>query len=420
MLTDLSISLEANPPDFGILSRLRVLSVSSLYPTQSHPQYGVFVQRRLKALAEHVDVSVLRPVPWFPFYRPYSAGERSQQNGLQVADHRMFYLPKFMKHWDSDWLKRCVEPQIRLRKAAGEVDLIDAHFGFPTGVGCVNAARRLELPVFVTIRGVEQEELREPAIRKRMVEGLNRATGCIAVSDVLKKEVVAAGVREENVKVIPNAVDSEAFGLASRDPAREHLGIPVDRSLIVCVGNLKRVKRHEVLIKAVQKTMSEHSSVHLAILGATVSDNGYTTELMQLVRDLNLENVVTFAGEQSAEDVAKWLHAADVFSLATAREGCCNAVLEALACGRPVVTTPAGDNERYVDPPRNGLIVPFDDPQALADGLCDALEREWDEEAISHSVRTRGWDDVARETIEFFEERLELHRSTQTKVTVST
>ncbi len=383
-----------------------MLSVSSLYPTQGHPQYGVFVQRRLKALSELADVSVLRPIPWFPFYRHVRPNERSLQNGLAVQDRPMFYLPLVLKHLDSLWLERCIAPMLRQRQKTGTVDLIDAHFGFPTGVGCVKAAASLGIPVFVTLRGVEQEEMQQPAIARKMTDALKRADGCIAVSESLRDLIVDRGIPADKVTVISNGVDSTLFDPGSRAEARRKLGVQMDERLIVSVGNVKPVKQHHVLIEALAQVGTRRASVRLSIVGATDADSCYTARLRDLIGRLHLEDHVTLEGARPPHEVATWLQAADVFSLASRREGCCNAVLEALACGVPVVTTAAGDNERYVDPPQNGLIVPVDDSQALAEALCAALERDWDGQAISQSVRTRGWDDVARETLEFFQERL--------------
>jgi glycosyltransferase involved in cell wall biosynthesis len=106
--------------------------------------------------------------------------------------------------------------------------------------------------------------------------------------------------------------------------------------------------------------------------------------------------------------VADWLRSADVFALPTSREGCCNALLEALACGLPAVTTPVGDNAVYVDPPRNGLLVPVADPAALAQAVSAALERTWDRPAIAAGMSARGWAGVARAVLDFFAERLQV------------
>ena len=114
-----------------------------------------------------------------------------------------------------------------------------------------------------------------------------------------------------------------------------------------------------------------------------------------------------FVGRIPSAEVARWLQAADVFALATSREGCCNAILEALAAGRPVVTTPAGDNAHFVRDGVNGYVVPIDDAEATAAALERALSRkDWDAEAISAGLEVGGWDDVARDVLGFFRERV--------------
>ena len=96
-----------------------------------------------------------------------------------------------------------------------------------------------------------------------------------------------------------------------------------------------------------------------------------------------------------------------MFALATSREGCCNSILEALASGRPVVTTPAGDNAHFVHDGVNGRIVPIDDAGATAAALEHVLSRpDWDAEAISRGLAVGGWEDVAAEVLGFFRERV--------------
>jgi glycosyltransferase involved in cell wall biosynthesis len=106
--------------------------------------------------------------------------------------------------------------------------------------------------------------------------------------------------------------------------------------------------------------------------------------------------------------VAVWLRAADLFVLPTAREGCCNAILEALASGLPVVTTPVGDNARFVVDGTNGLIVPVDDVAGFAEAMVRGLAQlAWDPLQISRNLQVGQWDSVARQVVTFFEEQLQ-------------
>jgi glycosyltransferase involved in cell wall biosynthesis len=77
-----------------------------------------------------------------------------------------------------------------------------------------------------------------------------------------------------------------------------------------------------------------------------------------------------------------------------------------MACGLPVVTTPAGDNAVLIDPPHRGLLVPIDDVEGLTAGIEAALKRSWDTEEIARYGADHTWDEVARQTARFFRARL--------------
>jgi mannosyltransferase len=116
---------------------------------------------------------------------------------------------------------------------------------------------------------------------------------------------------------------------------------------------------------------------------------------------------VQFVGNLPQHQVVQWLRAADVFALGTEREGCCNAVLEALACGVPVVTTPAGDNAWFVKDGVNGFIVPVDDAGAMEAALARTLARaDWDRNRISRELPVGTWDDVGRSVVDFLRDRV--------------
>jgi glycosyltransferase involved in cell wall biosynthesis len=167
-------------------------------------------------------------------------------------------------------------------------------------------------------------------------------------------------------------------------------------------------KRHHVLIEAFAKVREHFPAASLAIIGARSFEAAYPDRLADLVRRFGLQDHVRFVGNIPPRDVAVWLQAADVFALGTAREGCCNAVLEALATGVPVVTTPAGDNEFFVQNDINGCIVQIDDAAAFATGIESALRRSWDRPAIGRRLfeQAGSWSGVAERVLAFMTERL--------------
>ena len=388
-------------------SRLRIASVCELYPTQADPQSGVFVARRLSQLAALADVKMLQPVPWFPLLRARpQVGWTAESESPRVYRQRMFYFPGAMKRLDGRWLARSILPVLSCWQDETGIDLVDAHFGYPDGVGAVLAAERLGIPAFVTIRGNELYYLKKPSIRGLLLDAFSRARGHYcreqrpAGRDRCGRRRLGEGARHPQCRR-PFAVFS---GLAQR--ARTRLNLPLHSPVIVSVGQLVERKGHRVLVRAVERLRRHHPDVVLAIVGGPSFEHQSPQLLRALIDELGLIATVRLVGSQPPDMVAQWLNAADVFALCTTREGCCNAVLEALACGVPVVTTPAGDNPRYVDPPRNGYIVPADSPEATHEALERALSQSWDRQAISDSLGANGWQGVAQSVLDFFHQQL--------------
>lgn len=388
-----------------------IASVCRGLPGPADPSAGIFVLRRLEAMARQARVAVLQPIPYFPVIVPLRnwAREPFHYSGGQRIEHApMFYVPKHLKLMDGFWLYRSILPQLRALKVSSGLDLVDAHFGYPEGFGAYLAARKLGVPVFVTLRGFEAEYLERPGIGGLIRHMLRNVDGCICVAHFLQKIAIEHGAPPARTRVIHNAIDRSTFFPRCKDQARRQLGLPADGPLIVTVGHLTFRKRHHVLVSAFAELVKKFGSgalPRLLIIGAPDFEPQYSRKLKAQAERLGVAGLIDFAGNVVADRIADYLSAADVFALGTQREGCCNAVLEALACGLPVVTTPVGDNSWFVNEGQNGYLVPVDDISAMTDGLSKALvRRDWDRTFISQSLKTGSWDDVATQIMAFLRE----------------
>lgn len=388
---------------------LRIASVCRTLPTPETPGAGVFVLRRLAAMAEGSDIRILQPVPCLPPLRRLPAWARPpshEVDGRTIHHAAMLYLPGMLKSLDGRWLEHSILPRLREWHRQRPIDVIDAHFGYPDGVGCVRAARRLGLSVFVTIRGFEAERVELPGIGTQIVDALTAANGCISVSHSLRDKMIEHGVPAGHIVVIPNAIDRDIFNPGDKLAARRALSLPTSDALVVSVGHLVSLKRHDVVLRAVARLRSRGHAVRLAIVGGADYEPECPTALRRLAADLNIAEHVRFVGAVEPVSVADWLRAADVFALGTRREGCCNAILEALATGTPVVTTPVGDNPHFVNDGENGALVPVGDDQATAQAIELALGREWDHRTISRRLDVGGWSSVGRTVLDYFRTRM--------------
>jgi glycosyltransferase involved in cell wall biosynthesis len=165
-----------------------------------------------------------------------------------------------------------------------------------------------------------------------------------------------------------------------------------------------------VLLAAFGRLRAQWPDVELAIIGGQAHEPETQAKLRLLATELGVGACVRFEGRLPPAAVATWLRAADVFALASEREGCCNAVLESLACGTPVVVTRVGDNPHFVKESFNGFLVGVEDSEALAAALgrvlsAQALAPRAEIAAALHR-QVGDWDDVAGRVLAFFRERL--------------
>ncbi len=376
--------------------KLRVLVFSTTFPSPRFPLHGTFVFERTRHLAALADIRVIAPVSW---YRMLSAQPslRSELAPPVIVTHpRFWYIPRFLKMLDGFFLFISTIREVRRLRSTFEFDLIDAHFAYPDGFAAVLLSRWFHLPVCITLRGTIIYWSRRPLTRWLCDWTIRRATGVIAVAESLARRARQGGVPDERLKVIANGVDSERFHLIAQGAARKQLGLSEQGRLLVSVGHLSPRKGFHRVIRSLPQIVATFPDVRLAIVGGKAFESDNSENLHALVSELGLANHVIFVGAQAPNLVAQWLGASDVFVLASDFEGCPNVILEAMACGRPVVATKVGDVE-YMVPVFAGVLV--DDPEnttALADALITALDQKWDSHRIRDHVSARSWDDVAR------------------------
>lgn len=386
-------------------SRTRVLLFSTVFPNASLPHHGVFVRERMKGMIEasagEIEVRVVAPTPWFPLvsglrpgFRPQAPAEEIQE-GVPVLHPRFLSVPGILKCLDGLFLFLGTLPVLMRLRREFRFDVIDAHFVYPEGLAAVLAGLVFRVPVTLTLRGMlpllAPFRLRRPQLRF----ALRRAARVIAVSESLKRDAVDLGIPPERVRVIGNGIDPGLFHPIDRTEARRSLGLPKYGPLLVSVGTLAPRKGFHLVMEAMAKLKKSWPTLRFAIVGGDGAEAAMTAELRQLAGRLGIEDRVIFAGPKKRGELASWYAAADLFVLATAHEGCPNVVLEALACGTPVVATPVGSIPELLGP-ETGILVERDVP-SIAAGIDQALSRGWNRDAI-RAIRT--WRAVGAEVAE--------------------
>lgn len=191
-----------------------------------------------------------------------------------------------------------------------------------------------------------------------------RAERVLSVSSRLAERMASAtGFPLNRITVIRNGVDLQRFQAVDRPAARRALGLPADGLVVGTAGRLVPVKDHATLVQAL-KLLRDRG---VAVTGVVAGDGPLRAALEAQARALGIAAHVMFPGHLA--DVERLFAALDVFVLSSRSEGLSNTILEAMASGLPVVATRVGGADELVEDGVTGILVPPENPGALADGI---------------------------------------------------
>ena len=201
---------------------------------------------------------------------------------------------------------------------------------------------------------------------KKKAKFLNRffVDKIIANAEACKKAVIEQeNAKQENVIIIPNGIEMEHFQNVPTWSV-EKANMPLH---VGAVGNINVVKGHDIMAEAAKVVLEKHPDIRFEIAGGI--GNG---SCPKRIVELGIENNFKLLG--SLADIPAFLKTLDIAVLPSRAEGLSNGLLEYMATGRPCIATDVGGNSELIEHERNGLLVPSENPQALADAICYYLE----------------------------------------------
>lgn len=382
---------------------MQIALVTNLFPTPTDPNRGIYTLRLARALRGKVELRVICPLPWFPSLRWPGIPERWRRlggvpyryriDGIEVISPKYPFVPRAAERVHHRLMAPAIGRALRdLNDSGQRVDLVNTHWLYPDAVAAQVALERDRTPHVATALGSDVNKFLDEVRLKRIIcVGLRR---CAAVT------VVAASMQDRlqrecpglEVEVVLNGVDRQRFYPVSQNEARAELSFTFDeRPLVLWLGRLSAEKNPLLLLRAARRLLGQGRSMRFVVVGA----GRLAADLLDYVGEHDLSGSVDFLGERPSGEIRSWLNAADLLALTSDCEGCPNVVLEALACGTPVVATDVGSMPDVIND-ANGRRVAIGDPDALARAIEEILDAgPHDPAAVALTAAHLSWHSAA-------------------------
>lgn len=371
---------------------MKILIVSFGYPDHKRNAYPFVRQLALQFSSLGHDCCVLAPYNvvgnkgTHPFRTNDNGVTLLRPNYIALSNLNLFgFRPTIMLR------------KIALKRALGHLpfcpDVVYAHF-WKTGKEIFFYAKAEGLPLFVASG---ESTIDAKAFNAKDQSFFNYICGVICVSQKNKEESISLGLTTgDNCVVLPNGINPELFHPSDRLTCRRELGFPEDAFIAAFCGQLSHRKGVKVLSDALD-SLNEGKPVHVLFIGQPMGEQPNCCHILH-------------CGPVAHDKVATYLNAADIFVLPTLHEGCCNAIVEAMACGLPVVSSDRPFNHDILSADNAILIDPTDSRQ-----VADAIVKLRDDKELRQRL-SNGAKSIAKrltiaeratKIIEFMEERIQ-------------
>lgn len=345
---------------------MEICIVASNYTTDKR-QVHVFLDNVVRLFVDRgITCNVIAPQSSFSYYvrkdlrRPFEY-ERISPNGIAYKIYSPLYTVyptiKIGKLCLSDRTKysflKALRKIYKIKKL--NADLVYAHF-IQAGIPAVMLAQELGVPSYIANGEADTIDSLKYISKKLVKRTLENVTGIISVSTKCKNEVEELCSRDKDimskVTIIPNAANSERFYKLDKAECRQELGFPEDKFIIAFTGTFIDRKG----VKKVAKVVDSIDDVYAIFIGTGPNEP-------------NCRNIL-FKGRVKNEEMVKYLNAADAFILPTLAEGCSNAIVEAVACGLPIISSNRSFNWDVLDESCAVLIDP-ENQNAITNAIRD-------------------------------------------------
>lgn len=394
--------------------KIKVLAISHMYPSDFNRIFGIYVQELIKKLVQqNCEVKVVSPVPKMPFLVKYFKNKWKNYSKIPlktVCEEAKIYHPRYLEFPKNLFFSSSGKRMYTgIEKLVDEIyenfkfDIVHAHFLFPDGYTGMKIAQKYKKPLIVTIYG--SDILIFPYRSKKSfnntAEILKESSKIIAFGENIENKCLEEfNISKEKIKVLYNGYDPGKFDFNKSKRKREKENIK-----ILFVGNMLETKGIFDLLKAITIIREQNYKLFKKILWTFIGDGDDIKKLKKQIQKYHLQNNVKIVGRIPHQETAQYMNNSDFIILPSWSEGVPTVLVEAMACGLPVIATTVGEIPKMVNQ-NTGILVQPKAPIDLANGIISATSKKWDNKLINDSVKDWTWDKNAQKNIEIYKEVL--------------
>lgn len=366
---------------------MKIQILSNLFPVPWAPNRAAFNRQQFENLAKSCEVRIIVIIPWLERLKNRGKAVARINNRIAIDYIWYLYLPKVARFlYPASLMLTLIFKIWSIRKFQPDVLLLS--WAYPDAVAGTILSRILGKPAVIKIHGSDINLHLEHSSRAAQIRwSMRKAKAVISVSKALALKLVDLGVPESKIHVIYNGVNQSMFRPMDKSVARKSLQLDDKRALLLFIGNLIPEKGCIDLLTAFEGLAAQHSNIDLVYIGS----GGSSEYINSRVEELDLRGRIRLLGSLSHDKLATWINACDLVTLPSYNEGVPNVLLEAMACGIPVVASRVGGIPEVV-PEHAGLLHEPGDTIELSRALLGGLNRSWDSQAIAASMGDFTWE----------------------------
>lgn len=290
-----------------------------------------------------------------------------------------------------------------IKKHDIKFDIIHSHYTWSSGYVCAKLKEKYNVPFVITGHGYDVYELpfKDKEWEKNIQYVFNSADRIITVS-----HSNLAFIKKLNVKtpvtILPNGYSPENFYPMDIEQCRNKLKLPLNKKIMLAVGNLVGVKGHIYLVEAMHEVVKYRKDVLCIIIGGGAMEK----KLKARISELKLDNYMELTGSKLHHEIPYWINACDIFVLPSLNEGNPTVMFESLGCQKPFISTRVGGVPEIITSDDYGLLSEPADSKALAENILIALDKNWDKEKIKAYSSQFTWEEIGKNIAKIYDELL--------------